>query len=492
MNAGGYDHRILIRPSGELSTKSRTTRRRFQRRLIDAVEDALGSTGASFRVHDDWGRIFVETTSRAALDVLPRVFGLASLSEIEATAPAELSAIIETGERVYAERVKGGTFAVRARRAGRHPFSSRDINYQLGAALNRHAEVKLKDPDVTVGVEVREGSAYFFSWRIRGAGGLPAGVEGPALALISGGYDSAVAAWMMLKRGVALDYVLCNLAGGAYERAVLSVAKVLADEWSYGAHPRIHIIDFEEPLHRLREDVEERYWQVVLKRLMYRVGERIARETGAHALVTGEAVGQVSSQTLANLEAIEAAVQIPILRPLAGFDKLEIIQRSREIGTYPLSEKVREHCALTERRPVTDAGPEAAEDAESRFDLALLDEAVAGRRILALRELDPSELVMPYLYTTTIPQGAMVIDTRSRTQYEAWHYPGAERRDFWELFAERAALERDGTYVLYCEIGLKSAQLAEKLQRSGHEAYSFKGGVKALRSYARASGLQPA
>jgi thiamine biosynthesis protein ThiI len=492
MNTGGYDHRILIRPSGELSTKSRTTRRRFQRRLIEAVEDALRSTGASFRVHDDWGRIFIETSSRAAFDILPRVFGLASLSEIEATAPAELSAIIETGERVYAERVSGGTFAVRARRAGRHPFSSRDINYQLGAALNRHAEVKLKDPDLTVGVEVREDCAYFFSSRIHASGGLPAGVEGGALALISGGYDSAVAAWMMLKRGIALDYLLCNLAGAAYERAVLSVAKVLADEWAYGARPRIHIVDFEQALRRLREDVEERYWQVVLKRLMYRVGERIARETGAHALVTGEAVGQVSSQTLANLAAIEGSVQIPVLRPLAGFDKLEIIQRSREIGTYALSEKVREHCALTERRPITDATPQAAEETESRLDLTLLDEAVAGRRVLMLRELDPSELVMPYLYTTTIPQGAIVIDTRSRAQHEAWHYPGAERRDFWELFAERPDLDRDRIYVFYCEIGLKTAQLAEKLQRSGYDAYSFKGGVRALRSLAQANGLQPA
>jgi tRNA(Ser,Leu) C12 N-acetylase TAN1/rhodanese-related sulfurtransferase len=367
MNGGGYDHRVMIRPSGELSTKSRTTRRRFQRRLIEAVEDALRSTGASFRVHDDWGRIFVETSSRAALDVLPRVFGLASLSEIEATAPAELSAIIETGERAYGQRVSGGTFAVRARRAGKHPFSSRDINYQLGAALNRNADVKLKDPDFTVGVEVREDCAYFFSSRIQGPGGLPAGVE-----------------------------------------------------------------------------------------------------------------------------AIEGAVRIPVLRPLAGFDKLEIIQRSREIGTYPLSEKVREHCALTERRPITDATPQAAEDAESRLDLTLLDQAVTSRRVLALRELDPSDLVMPYLYTTTIPQGAVVIDTRSRAQHEAWHYPGAERRDFWELFAERPDLDRDRIYVFYCEIGLKTAQLAEKLQRSGYDAYSFKGGVRALRSFARSSGLQPA
>lgn len=478
--------RVLVRPSGELSTKSRTTRRRFQRHLVAAIEDALASTGTGYDIRDEWGRIYVEAANRAALDVLPRVFGIASLSAIEAEAPADLAAIVNVGERTYAQRVAGRTFAVRARRVGSHSFSSRDVNYELGAALNRYAQVDLDHPDVVVGVEIREGTTHFFSEHIPGPGGLPSGVEGEAVALISGGYDSAVAAWLMLKRGIALDFVFCNLAGGAYERAVLSVAKLLCDEWGYGLRPRIHVVDFEEPLRRLKADVDERYWQVVLKRLMYRVGERIAREAHAHALVTGEAVGQVSSQTLANLGAIERAVEIPVLRPLAGFDKLEIIQRSREIGTYALSEKVREHCALTERRPVTDASPEDARTAESALDLRVLDEPVAGRRILALRELDPSQLVMPYLYVSSIPHDAVVIDTRSLAQYEPWHYPGAARRDFWELFSGQADLERERTYVLYCELGLKSAQLAEKLQRAGYEAYSFKGGAPALKQYLEA------
>lgn len=487
-----YEHQVLVRPSGELSTKSRGTRRRFQRRLVACIADALDSGGVSFAIDDAWGRIFVDASSPAALDLLSRVFGIASLSRIEATAPSELSAIIETGHRTYAERVAGGRFAVRARRAGRHPFTSRDVNYGLGAALNADAEVDLEDPDLTIGVEVREERTYFFSDRVQGAGGLPAGVEGKALALISGGYDSAVAAWMMLKRGVDLDYLFCNLAGGAYERAVLAVTRLLVDQWGHGVRPRVHLVEFGSVLQELRETVEESYWQVVLKRLMFRVGESVARETGAHALVTGESVGQVSSQTLANLGAIDACVDLPVLRPLAGLDKQEIIQRSREIGTYPLSEKVREHCALTERRPVTDASPKDAAAAESRFDLSLLRRAVEGRRVLHLRDLDPSDLVMPYLYTTEIPRDAVVIDTRPRTQYDPWHFPGAEQRDFWILFSHPERLDRDRTYVLYCELGLKSAQLAEKLQRAGYEAYSFKGGVRAVRSYAEERGLQPA
>ncbi len=475
-------HTFLLRLCGELATKSRQTRRRFQRRLRECLADALTSAGVEFRVRDEWGRVFVEASGRAALDVLPRVFGIASLSEIEATAPAELDAIVGAGSAIYADRVRGRTFAVRARRSGRHAFSSRDINYALGAALNRYGRVDLDDPQVTVGVEVRDDVAYFYSDRIPGPGGLPVGTEGRAVALISGGYDSAVAAWMMLKRGVALDYVFCNLAGAAYERAVLAVAKLIADEWSYGTRPRIHVIDFEEPLRQLRERVRESFWQVVLKRLMYRAAAAVAADCDAHAIVTGEAIGQVSSQTLANLCAIEPCVDTPVLRPLLGFDKEEIIARSRSIGTHVLSEKVREYCALTEERPVTAASPDQAAAEEAKLDLAALDRAVAGRRVLELRELDPAELVLPYLYTSEIPDDALVVDVRSAAAYEAWHYPGARLLDFWDLLDNfERLLERDRTYVLYCELGLKSAQLAERMQRAGYEAYSFKGGAPALR-----------
>lgn len=492
MTESPHPVRILVRLSGELATKSRQTRRRFQRLFIEALEDALRAAGTTFRIRSEWGRLLVEASDRSALDVLSRVFGVASFSEIDAIARPDLDAIIATGERIYAERVRGGTFGVRARRAGRHPFTSRDINYGLGTALNRYAEVDLDDPDLWIGVEVRADAAYLFSEKLAGAGGLPAGVEGRALALISGGYDSAVAAWMMMRRGVAVDFLFCNLGGGAYERAVLAVAKALADEWGCGTRPTMHVVDFEGCLRELRARVAESYWQVILKRLMYRAAERVAAETAALAIVTGESVGQVSSQTLPNIAAIDVSVTVPVLRPLVGSDKAEIIETSRRIGTYALSEKVREYCSLTERRPVTDASIEAADREEGKLDLGVVQRAVDLRRTLDLRSLDSSELVMPYLYTAEIPAAAVVIDTRSAARYDSWHYPGAVRHDFWELYRDFARLDRDVTHVLYCDLGLRSAQLAEKMQAAGFEAYSFKGGVKALREYAGADGLQPA
>jgi thiamine biosynthesis protein ThiI len=261
----------------------------------------------------------------------------------------------------------------------------------------------------------------------------------------------------MLKRGIALDYVFCNLSGEAYERAVVSVAKILADEWSFGYSPKFHVVDFVESVEELKRAVEPKYWQVVLKRLMYRVGEAIAQRGGREAVVTGEAVGQVSSQTLGNLRAIDEVATLPVFRPLLGYDKVEIIRLAERIGTAVLSAHIREYCAIVPDKPVTHAKPHAARDGESRMDLSVLDRAVTGHRVL--------------------------------DHYRAWHYPGAERRDLSDLAAHFRKLDKARTYVLYCTFGVQSAYVAEAMQREGYEAYSFKGGLRQLVQYARDRGL---
>lgn len=478
----------IVRPTGEVSIKSRPVRKRFMRQLCENLHEALIALGPGSQVFNQWHRILIDVPSHEALEVAARVFGVHSISQIECTCPPRLEDIVRVGREVYGPRVKGKTYAVQARRVGEHPFRSQDIRVQLGAALNPGATVNLDHPQVTVEVEVRPEAVYFFSQRRRGAGGLPLGVEGRAVCLISGGFDSAVAAWMMLKRGVALDYVLCNLAGPAYERTVLGVAKLLADNWSCGTAPRLHSIDFEPYVFALRRDVEPRLVQVLLKRLMYRAGAAVARELGAEALITGESVGQVSSQTLTNLRVIDEVSDLPVLRPLIGLDKEEIIAQSRRIGTYALCERVQEYCALAPERPATAARLAAVRHEETRLDLEKLNELVAARRIIDLATITGSDLVVPYLHTEEIPDDAVVIDCRQPYHYEAWHWPGAQRRDLDDLLTNFNRLDRAKKYVLYCPLGLQSAVVAEKMQRAGYQAYSFKGGTRALRQYAEARG----
>lgn len=475
---------VLVALSPEVTTKSRRTRQRFQRQLIANIRDALASAGIEARVINQWNRLIVEASDAAALERVAAVFGVASVSEIEARVAPELDEIVRTGEVLYADRVREKKFAVRARRVGRHPFRAQDIAVQLGAALNRYAGVDLEHPDVTVYVEARDREALLYSGKLPGEGGLPLGVEGRAVALISGGFDSPAAAWLMLKRGVALDYVFCNLGGAAYERSVVTVAKVLADHWSYGDRPAIHVVDFERPRAALEQAAHPRYWQVVLKRLMYRAGEAVAREIGAKAIVTGESIGQVSSQTLGNLRAIDEVATLPVLRPLLGMNKTEIIRLAERVGTAGLSARIPEYCGISRHKPVTDARPEAVRDEEARLDLAVLEEAVARRKRLDLRALQAGDLVEPYLFLSEIPESAGVIDCRETPHYRTWHYPGAVRWDASELALHFGKLEKTKPYVLYCSFGVQSAFIAEAMQRAGYEAYSFKGGAAALRRYA--------
>ena len=489
ISSGTQPLRIMLRLAGELVTKSRRVRARFQRRLVENIQDALHTAGIEHKIENQWSRLFIEAQGAEAPEILSHVFGISSFSIVEHVCPPALDEIVRTGEAGYGHLVRGKTFAVRARRSGEHPFRSRDILVELGAALDREAKVDLSDPQITVSVEVRPEAAYFFSQRIGGAGGMPVGTQGKAVSLISGGFDSAIASWMMLKRGCTLDYVLCNLAGTAYERTVLGVLKVLTDTWSYGTRPKLHVVDFGPLVSALRRDVRPRYVQVVLKRLMYRAGIQIAKQLSALAVVTGESVGQVSSQTLSNLKVIDEVADLPMLRPLVGMDKEEIIGRSRKIGTFALSSRVQEYCALVPDRPVTAAKSRAVCHEESQLDLDVLRRLVDERKIIDVRSLGPSDLVLPFLYTSDVPDDAVVIDVRSQRYFDAWHYPGALRHDLDDLVRNFRKLDRGRTYLLYCPLGLQSAVVAEKMQQEGFEAYTFKGGTPALKQYAKEQGL---
>lgn len=483
-DAGPAPGDLMLRLTGEITTKGRRTRSRFQRKLAENLQDGLDSSGLSGEVLAGWSRLYVRAEPSAA-EVVSRVFGVSSHSLLEAECRADLAEIVATGQRVFADRVRGRSFAVRARRSGSHPFSSQDVMNELGAALGVDARVDLTAPDVEVFVEVRDERTVFFSSRAPGAGGLPLGVEGRAVCLLSGGFDSAVAAWMLLRRGVALDYVFCNLGGDAYRRMVLEVASVLSTRWSYGTRPSLWSLDFEPVVAELRRAFRPAFQQVALKREMYRAAARVAGRLGADAIVTGEAVGQVSSQTLANLRAIDDASPLPVLRPLIGMDKEEIISRSRHIGTYDLSARVREYCSISTGRPATAASPEAVLEEERGLDASPLESSFERAQVYDLRSLDLARVAGESVFTDAVPVDALVMDVRPAPAYRAWHWRGAVHGEYEDLVLEYDRLDRRGTYLLYCEFGLKSARLAEIMQRAGYEAYSFLGGARALRRRSR-------
>jgi thiamine biosynthesis protein ThiI len=479
----------ILRFSGELSTKARATRYQFTRRLLHNLRDALESQGIEPHIEVSHDRIFVLLPPSASEDALARIFGVQSISLAERRSAGELATIVRHGEELFRERVQGKRFAVRARRVGERregDVRTGDVMRDLGTALLPFsAGVDLDHPEVTVHLELFRGEVFFFSERTPAQGGLPLGVEGRAVALVSGGFDSAVAAWHMLRRGVSLDYVFCNLGGAAHQLGTLRVTKVIADRWSYGDRPRFHAVEFGPMVEELQTRTRTRYWQILLKRLMLRSAERIARERRAVAIVTGESVGQVSSQTLQNLAVISQATGDPILRPLVGFNKDEIIAIARQIGTFDLSKVVGEYCDMVPKSPATAASLEAILAEEAEIDLGLLDRCVDQRAVMDLRATDTLELEIPDLEVAGIPEGASVIDLRSKAEFDTWHHEGALWLDFAQAMKAYPSFDRSKTYVLYCEFGLKSAHLAEFMRKEGFDASNFRGGTRALKRLAR-------
>jgi len=475
-------HLVLVRLSGDIGTKSKSTRARFVARLQRNVRDALRSAGIEGRLVATRSRIFLEVSSPDAVEVLARVPGIQSSSLALRTPELPLDALVARGAETFRERVRGRRFAVRAKRVGSRPvgrLATRDVEHALGSALlEGSAGVDLDEPEVTAFVELCEGTAYFFPERVAAPGGLPLGVEGKAVALVSGGFDSAVAAWLVQKRGVALDHVFCNLGGGAHELGVLRVMKVVADRWSYGTRPRLHAIDFQPLAEELQAKTNPRYWQVLLKRQMLRAAEAVARERRALAIVTGDALGQVSSQTLANLAAISGATSLPILRPVVGLNKDEILEIARRIGTFELSSVVGEYCALVPVRPATEARVEAIEAEEAKLDRTHLEAAIAARRVIDLRSVDPESFGLAGLETDTIPPGSTVLDLRSRAQFDAWHWPDALWLEFAHALTLVPKLPQEKRYVAYCEFGLKSAHVAELMRKHGLDAVHVRGGLR--------------
>ena len=261
---------------------------------------------------------------------------------------------------------------------------------KVGAHLLRTfpgLQVDVHEPEAVLDVEIREEEAYIYTERLPGPGGLPVGVAGKGLLLLSGGIDSPVAGWMTLKRGVKLEAVHFHSYPYTSERSKEKVIDLCRELARYGGKIRLHVAHFTEIQEELRLKTPERLLVTLMRRMMFRLAERLAQQQGALALITGESLGQVASQTMESLNVIERVTQIPVLRPLIGLDKQEIMDLSVKIGTYPISIRPYEDCCtiFLPQFPATRPRLKDVEAAEAALDLeGLIAESLAKTETLEI------------------------------------------------------------------------------------------------------------
>lgn len=475
---------VIIRYAGELALRQSARRSRLgegYHRLCRGIELGLRQRGVSFSLRSEFSHLVLRVDAvEEALEVLAKTFGIASYAQVEEEVVSQREAILEAAPKMI-PHVKDKRFAVRARRVGGVDFKTPEIEKAVGELLAPYGKVDLMNPEKIIFVETINERTYLFSEKRSGPRGLPLNPKERCLVLISGGFDSAVAAWKMIKRGVACDYLFCNMGGKFHERQALQVVKVLHDLWSAGRESAFFSVDFLPVIEALRKGFGGSYRQVLLKRVMCRVAEKMAFALGSQAIVTGDSLGQVTSQSLQNLKVIDLATTLPLFRPLLGEDKQEIIALANKVGTGLLSEKVVELCGIGKGQPVINAKYKRVLELERDWPQDLEEEIYRSRMKILLQQVDAASLRQPYLFVDQIYPQAKVMDCQEEQWQRAWSFPGAVLTSFDRLSRDYWTLSKDGVYILYCTFGSKTPYLVEMMQQSGYEAYAFNGGVKALK-----------
>ncbi len=367
-----------------------------------------------------------------------------------------------------ADSLEDKTFVVRVKRTGKHDFSSIDIERTVGGHLLANSKAKnvsLKNPDIVVQMELIQDQLNFISTKYKGLSGFPIGTQGDILSLMSGGFDSTVASYLTMKRGMKTHFIFFNLGGMAHEIGVKQVALYLWNKFGSSHKVKFISIPFDDVLTEIFRSTPPTYMGVTLKRLMLIASEKVADAMEIDALVTGESVAQVSSQTLRNLALIDQVTNKLILRPLATMNKPEIISIANEIGTRHFAENMPEYCGVISQNPITHGSFKRMEKVAQKFNYDVLDKAVQDAQHLNIDEIvDDVANLAPIEVVKDLSAGEFVIidirpeDECIQTPCESIKIP------FHKLKTEFHKLPQDKEYLLYCDKGIMSQLHAQYLR----------------------------
>ena len=374
-----YDH-ILVR-YGELSTKGKN-RKDFIKKLLNNVKNALRAyPNLTYeRTHD---RMYIMLNGENHVEVgeaLAKVFGISSFS-FALKMESNIDVIIENAFEI-AKNANAKTFKIDTRRSDKmFPMISDEVNRAVATQILKNLEYKVdvKNPELKIQIEIHKEATYMMENRIYGSGGYPVGVGGKALVMLSGGIDSPVACYMAMKRGIAIECIHYASPPYTSQAALDKVIELASLVSGYQGHIRLHIVPFTDLQLAIYQNCDESYAITLMRRMMYRIAQKVCEKQNCLAIVNGESIGQVASQTLESMQVINSVTNVPVIRPLACMDKVEIIDISRKINTYETSIQPFEDCCtiFTPKNPVTKPTMHRAEKLEKRFDFEkYIDECV--------------------------------------------------------------------------------------------------------------------
>ena len=474
--------KLIVKVFPEITIKSRPVRKRFIRQLGRNIRAVLRELDPEVKVDGVWDNLEVvtrvedEKVLREMTERLTCMPGIAHFLQVDEYPLGDFDDIVAKCKTHFGHLLSGKRFAVRCKRGGHHDFTSMDVDRYVGSQLRQQcgaAGIDLRNPEVEVRIEVRDKRLYVIHNQHKGIGGYPLGALEQTLTLMSGGFDSTVAAYQMMRRGLMTHFCFFNLGGRAHELGVMEVAHYL---WKkYGSSQRVLFVSvpFEEVVGEILGKVDNSYMGVTLKRMMLRAATRVADRLEIDALVTGEAISQVSSQTLPNLAVIDSATEKLVLRPLLASHKQDIIDQANEIGTAEFAKHMPEYCGVISVNPTTCAKRHRVDHEEKQFDMEVLDRALERARYISIDHVidELGQDVQVEELNEALP-GQIVIDIRhpDAQEDEPLLLDGIEVQavPFYALNSRFKHLDANRQYLLYCDKGVMSRLHAHHLLSEGH------------------------
>lgn len=476
--------KFILRLFPEISIKSKPVRNRLIKVLTQNLHNIAANHGFEIKVQPQWDKLMAtfgsdesEKTRTQAVRELSRIPGIHSFLEVKEFTFERFEDIFEVAGPIYGPSLNGKTFAVRVRRRGNHSFTSQEAERMIGGMFKAHYPnlgVNLNKPEVTINIELEQDKAFVVTNKYQGLGGYPVGSQGVALSLISGGFDSGVSTYKAIHRGMKVNYLFFNMGGTAHEIGVKQEAYFIWDRFGSSHKVKFVTIPFERIVGQILERTHHGVRGVILKRMMMRVGSQVARKLNAEALVTGESVGQVSSQTLTNLNHIDRVSDCLVLRPLVMEDKQDIVDKAWEIGTAGFAESIPEYCGVISDHPNVCPERSFVEEEEAKMDANLVEEAVEAAAVLDIKAIpeNTSKLEIEVETVKELSKDDVILDVRSPD--DAAKAPLKDETHqvielpFYKVASEFGHLDKLKTYALFCDQGVMSTMQAHELKEKGH------------------------